>query len=177
MRRLRASSFVYRLPSASTTGQLPNQAIDSARLTTSPITSVAGDSIPDAAVREGSSDSVDTTLRWSTVVPRSTTAAGSSGERPPAINAAQTSSSFPAAMRTTSVSTAADTRWRSTSRPGAVLAVTTAKLEATPRCVSGMPAYAGTAVAEETPGTTSNGTLASAQASASSPPRPKTNGS
>jgi hypothetical protein len=40
-----------------------------------------------------------------------------------------------------------------------------------------MPAYAGPAIAELIPGTTSNGTPAAAKASASSPPRPKTNGS
>ena len=46
----------------------------------------------------------------------------------------------------------------------------------TPRCVTGIPAAAGTAATDETPGTTSNGTPASASASASSPPRPKTKG-
>ena len=55
--------------------------------------------------------------------------------------------------------------------------VTTAKDYDTVRCVSGMPAYAGTATAELTPGTTSNGTAASTSTSAYSPPRPKTNGS
>src|SRR5258705_389836 len=40
-----------------------------------------------------------------------------------------------------------------------------------------MPAYAGAAIALVTPGTTSNGTPAARRASASSPPRPKTNGS
>ncbi len=46
-----------------------------------------------------------------------------------------------------------------------------------PRWVTGMPASAGAAVADVTPGTISNGTPASASASASSPPRPSTNGS
>ena len=55
--------------------------------------------------------------------------------------------------------------------------VTTANDAATPRCVTGMPAYAGTATAELTPGTISNGMPASASASASSPPRPNTKGS
>ena len=40
-----------------------------------------------------------------------------------------------------------------------------------------MPASAGTALAAETPGTTSNSMPASASAIASSPPRPNTNGS
>ena len=45
------------------------------------------------------------------------------------------------------------------------------------RCVSGIPAYAGTASPAETPGTTSNATPAAASAAASSPPRPNMNGS
>src|SRR5437763_1362260 len=40
-----------------------------------------------------------------------------------------------------------------------------------------MPAAAGTATAEETPGTTSTSAPAAAQAATSSPPRPNTNGS
>ena len=40
-----------------------------------------------------------------------------------------------------------------------------------------MPAYAGAATPAVTPGTSSNGTPAAASASASSPPRPNTNGS
>ena len=46
-----------------------------------------------------------------------------------------------------------------------------------PRCVTGMPASAGAASADETPGTISKGTPAAASAIASSPPRPNTNGS
>ena len=45
------------------------------------------------------------------------------------------------------------------------------------RWVTGMPAAAGAAKAELTPGTTSTSTPARRSASASSPPRPKTNGS
>jgi len=59
----------------------------------------------------------------------------------------------------------------------AVVAVTIERLCARPRWVTGIPTAAGAAIAELTPGTTSNGTPASAQASASSPPRPNTNGS
>ena len=55
--------------------------------------------------------------------------------------------------------------------------VITANDDAMPRCVTGIPAYAGAAIADVTPGMTSNGTPAAASASASSPPRPKTNGS
>ena len=55
--------------------------------------------------------------------------------------------------------------------------VITAKLEAYRRSVTGMPAYAGAATDELTPGTTMNGTPRSRRCVASSPPRPKTNGS
>ena len=48
----------------------------------------------------------------------------------------------------------------------------------TPRWVTGIPAAAGTAIALDTPGTTrTSGCRRPAQASSSSPPRPKTNGS
>ena len=55
--------------------------------------------------------------------------------------------------------------------------LTTRNADATPRCVTGMPAAAGAATALVTPGTTSYGTPARCSASASSPPRPNTNGS
>ena len=51
------------------------------------------------------------------------------------------------------------------------------KLVAIPRWLTGMPAYAGTEIAEVIPGTTSNSTPASTSSRASSPPRPNTNGS
>ena len=54
---------------------------------------------------------------------------------------------------------------------------TSANDDVTPRCVTGMPAAAGTDTAEVTPGTTSTGTPAAWQASTSSQPRPSTNGS
>ena len=46
-----------------------------------------------------------------------------------------------------------------------------------PRWVTGIPAYAGAAMPAVTPGTTSNASPAARSACASSPPRPKTNGS
>ena len=55
--------------------------------------------------------------------------------------------------------------------------MTTVKLVDRPRWVTGIPAYAAAAIALVIPGTTSNGTPARMQASASSPPRPNTNGS
>ena len=60
---------------------------------------------------------------------------------------------------------------------GSSCPVTTVTWVERPRWVTGMPAYAGAAIALLMPGTTSNGTPAAASASASSPPRPNTNGS
>ena len=60
---------------------------------------------------------------------------------------------------------------------GSSCPVAIATHDAWSRCVSGMPAYAGPAIADVTPGTISNAIPASASSSASSPPRPNTNGS
>ena len=60
---------------------------------------------------------------------------------------------------------------------GATWPETTVNSCATPRCVTGMPASAGTEIELVMPGTTEHGTPASAQASTSSKPRPKTYGS
>ena len=54
---------------------------------------------------------------------------------------------------------------------------TTRNPAAMERCVTGIPARPAAATAELTPGTISNGMPARASASASSPPRPNTNGS
>ena len=59
----------------------------------------------------------------------------------------------------------------------ASLPVTIATEDECSLCVRGMPAYAGTASAELTPGTTSNSTPLSRRNSASSPPREKRKGS
>ena len=77
-------------------------------------------------------------------------------------------------MKTTSVPGARARQAKSSS--SASWPATTVTCEETPRCVIGIPAEAGTAASDETPGTTSNGMPAAASASASSPPRPKTNG-
>ena len=60
---------------------------------------------------------------------------------------------------------------------GSSLPLTTVNAVATPRCVTGIPAYAGTAIADVIPGATSKGTPALASVSTSSPPLPNTNGS
>ena len=83
-------------------------------------------------------------------------------------------------MRKTSVSTPVASFAQSmllSSFVGSSWPVITANDDASARCVTGMPAYAGAAIADVTPGSTSNGTPAATSASASSPPRPKTNGS
>ena len=55
--------------------------------------------------------------------------------------------------------------------------MTNATALAASRWVTGIPAYAGAATPAVTPGTTSNAIPAARSASASSPPRPNTNGS
>ncbi len=86
----------------------------------------------------------------------------------------------PAPMRITRVPPARASASQSTSAralAGSSWPVTTVKWVDTPRWVTGMPAYAMAPMALVMPGTTSNGMPASARASASSPPRPNTNGS
>src|SRR5204862_119590 len=70
-------------------------------------------------------------------------------------------------IRITRVSTAVARARRSLPLPFASVAVTTANPPLRPRWVTGMPARAGAATAEVTPGTTSNGTPARAHARAS----------
>ena len=108
------------------------------------------------------------------------TAAGVAGSRPAAMSRAVMTGSVAMPMRITSVSTAVARRSQSTppaALPGSSWPVTTANEDERPRWVTGIPAAAGTATADETPGTTSTGMPAPRQASTSSPPRPKTKGS
>jgi len=119
-----------------------------------------------------------TSVLWRGVAPQRTTAAGVEAARPWAIRRSAIRGSALAPMRITSVSTAVARRRQSTRASShASWPVTTANEVARPRCVTGMPAYAGTATAALTPGTTSNGMPACTSAAASSPPRPKTKGS
>ena len=86
----------------------------------------------------------------------------------------------PAPMRITSVPPARASAAQSVSvvpLAGSSWPVTTVTWVDRPRWVTGIPAYAGAAIALVMPGTTSNGTPAAISASASSPPRPNTNGS
>ena len=87
-------------------GRCSNQASFSRRLTTSPTTTTAGASSPAARTRTTSSLSGASTTRWLGSVPFMTTAAGVSGERPPASNRATIASRLRMPMRITRVSTA-----------------------------------------------------------------------
>ena len=100
--------------------------------------------------------------------------------RPRLTSSCATRSRWVTAMSRTSVPGPLASASQSTVAPGCEgsrCAETIATSWVMPRCVSGIPASAGTATALVTPGTTSNGTPAATQASASSPPRPKTYGS
>jgi len=120
------------------------------------------------------------TVRWSGRVPCEITAAGVSARIPWAISRRAFSSSAPTPIRKTSVPGVAASDAQSmalSGRVGSSCPVTNVTCAAVPRWVTGMPAYAGTAWAELTPGTISKAMPAPASASASSPPRPNTKGS
>ncbi len=128
-----------------------------------------------------SSASVADDLRWPASVPRSITRrrlVRRRGRRRAAARRSRRSRRTP--MYTTSVpgnaasacQSSADSGFAGSSWP-----VTNATALAASRCVTGIPAYAGAATPAVTPGTTSNGMPAARSASASSPPRPNTNGS
>ncbi len=105
-------------------------------------------------------------------------ATGVDGSSPPAMSSVAISARWATPMRTTIVPpTAASDRQSMSGSPARRWPVTTVNAAETPRWVTGIPAAAGAATDELMPGTISNGTPASASAWASSPPRPKTNGS
>jgi hypothetical protein len=115
------------------------------------------------------------TTRSRAVVPAETTAAGVAAGRPCSINRSARRSNPARPMKATSVpGTRASAAASSRSTSCAANAVTA---DERPRCVTGMPAEAGTDASDDTPGMISNGTPAPASASASSPPRPKRKGS
>ena len=137
---------------------------------------------PDALPRRLVSDlpSVVVRTRCRGVVPSQITATGVSASRPRFTSSRLICSSRPTAISSTRVPGPCASAAQSTVAPGcdgSRCADTTAKSCVMPRWVTGIPALAGTATALVTPGTTVTGTPARAQASASSPPRPKTNGS
>ena len=118
-----------------------------------------------AAIRS----SVEVTVRWDVVVPSWVIATGVSGDRPAAISAFATSPMTWVADSSTRVAVPAamDDQSAELRMPSATLTTRTSRCLAD---VSGIPAYAGTAVIDETPGTTSNGIPAFAHPTASSEP-------
>ena len=108
---------------------------------------------------------VPRTLRCRGYVPHSMTAAGVSGSRPRRTSSAQSLAKFFTGMKKTNVPFRPGAR-RSmllSSLAGSSWPVISVTLPAKPRCVTGMPAYAGTAAPAVTPGTTSKGMPCSAR--------------
>ena len=107
-------------------------------------------------------------------------APGVSALLPFLINSSAICLTLPTPMRNINVSTAPAnlSKWTSDlPLVGSSCPVITAKEAATFLWVTGIPAYAGAAMAEVIPGTSSKGTPASFSTSISSPPRPNTKGS
>ena len=144
----------------------------------SPTTMTAGASAPASRAFRAISASVPRTHRGFLAFPPETTAAGVPASIPASMSRAESAPSLPRPMRNTSVPCSlASVSMSSGSSSEAVCAVTTWKLRARPRCVTGMPASSGMAMAELTPGTSSQYMPASLSAANSSPPRPNTKGS
>ena len=178
------------LPNRGCVAMSSNHCSFSRRRTTSPTTHTAGGVSLACFTSLTIVASVPTTTRCRVQVPHCTRATGVSAVRPFSCKRAAISGRASTPIRKISVSPALamffqsrrcsaspaarvpDSRLSSRSWP-----VTMANELAMSRCVTGMPAYAGAAIADVTPGTTSNGTPASRHSSASSPPRPNTNGS
>ena len=166
-----------RLPKS---GRLSNQAISSRSATTSPMIVMTGAESLSRATVSRSVASVAMTVRWCGCVPHCTTAAGVSPRIPPAMSASTIRGSVCTPMYSTIVPPARASAAQSVplaSRDGSSCPVTNVTDVATPRWVTGIPAYAAAAIPAVTPGTTSKRTPAAASACASSLPRPKTNGS
>src|SRR5262245_9811053 len=107
-------------------------------------------------VTEGSADNGPRQVHASAVVAPMMTADGVSQSHPRAIKRPAINSRLPSPINTTSVSDcgAIDAITRSTASRSDPLSTTNPG--ETPRCVTGMPARAGAAIAVVTPGTTSN---------------------
>ena len=149
---------------------------DRSSAATSPTTIALGACTPASATVA----SVARTVCWSGRVPLRTAATGVSGARPPSIRRWAITARRPAPMRITRVPPTRASASQSTSvrsLAGSSCPVTTVKWVETPRWVTGIPAYAAAPMALVMPGTTSKAMPAAASASASSPPRPNTNGS
>ena len=120
------------------------------------MTTTAGAARSAAFTRGAMSSSVPVIVRAASVVPALITATGVVGARPCATRVRAMRGRFASPISTTMVSTEVARLAQSTPAPSShSWPVTTANDEATPRWVKGMPADAGTATAEVTPGTTS----------------------
>ena len=158
-------------------GLVSNQLRESRSFTTSPTINMAGGFMPVRTTSSYALSNVVTRVRCSGWVPQRIRAAGVSAGRPFSINLAAIFFRFSTPMRKTSVSTPVARPFQlmpDFSRDGSSWPVITAKLAATFRWVTGMPAYSGTEMALVMPGTNSKGRLFSFSSRASSPPRPKT---
>src|SRR3954452_11131050 len=145
-------------------GLVSNHDSVSRRSTTSPTTVTAGGDIRAARASAAIRSSVEATVACSVVVPTRVIATGVCALRPAATSALAMSPIWPTAESSTRVRLSA--YWlQSTLSPQVTTATSRWSL-----VVSGMPAYAGTAATEDTPGTISNARPAFTQACASSGP-------
>ena len=145
-------------------GLVSNHDSVSRRSTTLPTTVIAGGAMRAARASAAMCSSVETTVACSVVVPTRVIATGVSGERPAAIRSLAMSPIMPTAESSTRVRSPAYC-FQSTFSPQ--VTTETSRLSFV---VSGMPAYAGTAPTDETPGTISKPMPALATACASSGP-------
>ena len=140
---------------------------------------IAGVAMPCRSTSCGSVDTVADTRFCPAVVPCCKIDAGISGLIPASSSPAQMSRSALTPIRNTSVPPVFTSAAKSRSRgcPARLCPVMMCSDDTASRWVTGMPLYAGTEIADGTPGTTSNGIPCCASSSSSSPPRPNKNGS
>ena len=146
---------------------------------TAPITMTAGAVNPCEEASAGSLDSTVLIHRCRFVVPSIITAQAVSGLLPAASSPTTIFARWCIPIRTTSVpsslaSVSKSIRRRSCPSVSAAVPVTTVTLAESPLCVTGMPAAAGTAIAEDIPGISSQHIPAFCSARNSSPPLPNT---
>ena len=166
-----------RLPKS---GRVSNQFSFSRSFTTSPKTATAGALKPAASTFAAMSPSVPRNVCCRPVVPQRTSATGIVFAAPCSISFAVIVPIRSTPISITFVPGVAASCAKSSELPvfaGSSCPVKMVSCAVWSRCVTGMPAYAGAASAEVTPGMISNRSPAAASASASSPPRPNKNGS
>src|SRR5256714_5443024 len=128
--------------------------------TTGPMTATAGSVRPAETTSASTRSSVETIVRCVVIVPSLVTATGVSSARPCSTKAAAALPIAAVAYSTTTTGTAAAAAQSTASGSGDGSTTSTCPRRLS---VNGMPAYAGTAVAAGTPGTTSTGTCARVQ--------------